>query len=227
MVRSTPLSSTRESRVPWASKWSRASVNGSPVTSREPCDHAGGEAGSGVEPGADRGAAEGELLHPGEHAVQSLDREPHRGGVPAELLAEGDRGGVHQVGAAGLDGVGELVGLGLQAAPRASSRPGSRSSATASAAATWMAVGKVSLEDWPALTWSLGWTLGPAQAGEVGDHLVDVHVGAGARAGLEDVDRELVGVLARRDRPGRGLDRRGDCSAGARRARRWRVRPRP
>src|SRR5437870_743618 len=26
------------------------------------------------------------------------------------------------------------------------------------AAARWMAVGKVSLEDWPRLTWSLGWT---------------------------------------------------------------------
>src|SRR3982751_3484985 len=25
------------------------------------------------------------------------------------------------------------------------------------AAATWMAVGKVSLEDWPRLTWSVGW----------------------------------------------------------------------
>ena len=33
IVRSTPLSSTRESRVPWASKWSRASVNGCPVSS--------------------------------------------------------------------------------------------------------------------------------------------------------------------------------------------------
>ena len=33
IVRSTPLSSTSESRVPWASKWSRASVNGWPVSS--------------------------------------------------------------------------------------------------------------------------------------------------------------------------------------------------
>ena len=35
---------------------------------------------------------------------------------------------------------------------------GSRSSAVARAAARWMAVGNTSLEDWLALTWSLGWT---------------------------------------------------------------------
>jgi len=45
-------------------------------------------------------------------------------------------------------------------------------------------------------------------AGEVGDHLVGVHVRGGARAGLEDVDRELAVVLAGRDLVGgRGNDR--------------------
>ncbi len=38
---------------------------------------------------------------------------------------------------------------------------GWRSSTTASVAATWIAVGKVSLLDWLALTWSLGWTSVP------------------------------------------------------------------
>ena len=33
-VRRTPLSSTSASRPPWASKWSRASVNASPVPGR-------------------------------------------------------------------------------------------------------------------------------------------------------------------------------------------------
>ena len=32
MVRSAPDASTRPSRAPWASKWSRASVSGSPVS---------------------------------------------------------------------------------------------------------------------------------------------------------------------------------------------------
>ena len=39
-----------------------------------------------------------------------------------------------------------------------------------------------------------------ALAGEVGDHLVRVHVRGGAGAGLEDVDRELLVVLAAADR---------------------------
>ena len=43
-------------------------------------------------------------------------------------------------------------------------------------------------------------------AGEGGDDLVGVHVRARARAGLEDVDRELVVVLAARDRIA------GDCN---------------
>ncbi len=44
------------------------------------------------------------------------------------------------------------------------SSAGSRSPVTASDAATWIAVGKVSLEDWEALTWSLGCTSTPARA---------------------------------------------------------------
>ena len=55
-----------------------------------------------------------------------------------------------------------------------------------------MADGNTSLEDWEALTSSLGWTA-PAQAlgGQGGQDLVHVHVGGGARPGLEDVDGEL------------------------------------
>ncbi len=41
--------------------------------------------------------------------------------------------------------------------------------------------------------------VGPV-AGDVGEHLVGVHVRGGAGAGLEDVDRELVVVLALADR---------------------------
>ena len=45
---------------------------------------------------------------------------------------------------------------------RSRSSAGCRSSTTARAAATWIAVGNVSLLDWLALTWSLGWTPSPA-----------------------------------------------------------------
>src|SRR5918995_561915 len=47
--------------------------------------------------------------------------------------------------------------------PARASRAGSRSLAAASRAARWTAVGKVSLEDWPMLTWSLGWWPSPAR----------------------------------------------------------------
>ena len=68
-----------------------------------------------------------------------------------------------------------------------------------------IAVGKVSLEDWPMLTSSLGW-IGVLRAelaaeqldGAVADHLVDVHVGLGAGAGLPDVEREMLVELRRR-----------------------------
>ena len=48
-----------------------------------------------------------------------------------------------------------------------------------------------------------------ALAGEVGDHLVGVHVRRGARAGLEDVDRELVVELAGGDAVAGGRDALG------------------
>ena len=47
------------------------------------------------------------------------------------------------------------------------SSAGTRSSTTASVAATWMLVGKVSLLLCEALTWSLGWTSTPARAARV------------------------------------------------------------
>ena len=51
--------------------------------------------------------------------------------------------------------------------PASTSSAGIRSSTTARVAATWIAVGKVSLLDWLALTWSLGWTSVPARAARV------------------------------------------------------------
>ena len=68
----------------------------------------------------------------------------------------------------------------------------------------------VSLLLWPRFTWSFGCT-GAAEraARERRDHLVRVHVRARARAGLEDVDRELLEVPALRDLARRGRDGRG------------------
>ena len=71
-------------------------------------------------------------------------------------------------------------------------KAGTREPAISDVAATWMADGNTSLEDWDAFTWSLGWTA-PAQAfrGQCGQDLVHVHVGRGSRPGLEDVEGEL------------------------------------
>ena len=66
-------------------------------------------------------------------------------------------------------------------------------------------------------TWSFGVH---GVAGELGDHLVRVHVRRGPGAGLEDVDRELVVVLARRDRVGRRGDPVGEVARRAARGRR-------
>ena len=87
----------------------------------------------------------------------------HLRGVAGELLAQRDRHGVHQVGAAGLDDVGELLGLGGERVGqlvergqqlvdgRGRARPGARPTGTR----RW--------SDWPMLTWSLAWTPSPAR----------------------------------------------------------------
>src|SRR5690606_2799439 len=62
------------------------------------------EAEGRVDAGADGGAAEGHLGDARQGRLYALDAEPDLAGVAAELLAEGDGGRVHEVGAAGLDG---------------------------------------------------------------------------------------------------------------------------
>ena len=87
--------------------------------------------------------------------------EPDLRGVAGELLAERDRHRVHQVGAAGLDDVLELVGLGRERRLEPLER-GQQRCVASSSAARCTALGKTSLEDWPMLTWSLGCAPSPA-----------------------------------------------------------------
>ena len=88
-----------------------------------------------------------------------------------------------------------------KASPRRS-RAGSRGLGGLLQAARWTADGKTSFE--LAHIHVVVWV--GTLAGEVGDDLVGVHVRGRARAGLEDVDRELVVVLAGRHRVGGGPD---------------------
>ena len=220
MVRSAPDASTRPSRLACASKWSRASVIGSSVSSCEQLDDELREAGGVLMPvptavppsgtSATRGSAE---------RTRSMPRRTWRG-VAAELLAEGDRRRVHEVGAAGLDDVRPRARPSPRARPARWSSAGMRSSMSAPVTAMCTEVGNTSFDDCEALTWSFGCTGAPRRCvRERREHLVHVHVRRGAGAGLVDVDRELVVVLAGDDLVGGGGDRVGDRLVERRRAR--------
>ena len=66
IVRSWPDASTSASRAPWASKWLRASVSGSPVVAPGAAITDAGERRRRVDAGADRGPAEWQLADPGQ-----------------------------------------------------------------------------------------------------------------------------------------------------------------
>ena len=76
---------------------------------------------------------------------------PDARGVAAELLPERDRHGVLQVRAAGLQHVGELVGLAREAVGERARRR-RRAVRAPSSSARRVAVGKTSFVDWPMLT---------------------------------------------------------------------------
>ncbi|HEY6478659.1 MAG TPA: hypothetical protein VIZ00_01435 [Streptosporangiaceae bacterium] len=66
------------------------------------------EAGRGIEPGADRGAAHGHPQQPAGVVLDLGDRVVEGAGVARPLLRDGQRGGVLQMGAADLDDIGPL-----------------------------------------------------------------------------------------------------------------------
>ncbi len=166
---------------------------------REQLADARGELRMRVEAGAGRGAAERDLAEPRQRVADARDALAHLRCVAGELLAERDRDGVHPVRPARLDDVVELLRLRLERGRELLHRRqqvvrdlverremhGRREDVVRGLAHVDVVVRVDVL------------------AGERGDHLVRVHVRGRARAGLEDVDRELVVELARRD-PGRG-----------------------
>ena len=125
------------------------------------------------------------------------------------LLAHGDGQRVHEMRAPGLHLVADLARLrpdGGGEPAQGRQQPvahrecggdvdGGRDDVVAALAAVDVVVGMDRLAE--------------AAAREVGDDLVDVHVGAGAGAGLVDAERKLVGVTAGRDLERRVRDRRG------------------
>ena len=117
--------------------------------------------------------------------------------VRAHLAAERRQHRVLILGAADLDDVREGALLRLERLLQRDARPRSRSRSPQMAAMR-SAVGNVSFVLWCRLTWSVGDTTSyvaarPAEQLEraVGQHLVHVHVGAGAGAALQRVDDDV------------------------------------
>ncbi len=183
---------------------------GRPLSSASSGDDLLREALRGVDAGADRGAAERHLRDPADGGLDPLDAEANLARVARELLAEGDRGGVHQVGAARLHGVGPQHGLLIQRAGEVLQRrdevPKQRAGDGDVHRRGEHVVGGLRCVH------VIVRVHRAAERGgcEVGEHLVHVHVGGRAAAGLVDVDRELVAVLARDDAVGRRDDGVGD-----------------
>ena len=151
---------------------------------------------------ADGGAAERDLAETLAAVAHALDALAHLRGVAGELLAEGDGHGVHQVRPARLDDVVELLGLLLQ---RRGQRLEGGKQVVLDLAERREVDGRG--EDVVRALAHVDVVVRVhVVAGERRDHLVRVHVRARARAGLEDVDRKLVVVLALGDRVAGGGD---------------------
>ncbi len=152
--------------MPWASKWSRASVNACPVSS--------------ASTSITRAAKPGGVLMPVPTAV------PPRGSSRTRGRTDSSRSAAYRTVAAyppnswpSITGVASMRWVRPDFTSPANSsaladrlrsrvaRAGSRRSVTATADATWIEVGNVSLLDWLALTWSLGWTSVPALVARV------------------------------------------------------------
>ena len=139
-----------------------AVTKGRPVSSASSGRHAHRELGMRVEPGAHGGAAQRELAEVGQRRLDVLEAVVELRDVAGELLAQGQRRGVLQVGPADLDDVAEGFGLGVQRAPQAPHVRDDVAARRAWTAATLMAVGKTSFDDWPLFTSSLGCTRRPS-----------------------------------------------------------------
>ncbi len=180
--------------MPWASKWLRASVKLLARVFVEVADDLLGERRRGVDAGAHGCPTERQLAGAREHARQPLPGVRRRRSVPAELLAECDRSGVHQVRAARLHSIGILLGLARERVgerfDRLVERPGRQHRCDVDRTGERVVGGLAGVDD----VVRVALLAGPH--GERRDHLVDVHVGAGPRAGLEHVDRELAVVLS-------------------------------
>jgi hypothetical protein len=173
-----------------------------------------GELGMGIDAGADGGAAQGQFVQSRQGLLQTAAGQFQLAGVAGKNLAEANRRGVLQVGAADLDDVVEGGGLfreppaqlgkGRQQALPDLHGGGQMQGGGDDVVARLAEVDVVVGMNRPA-----AFDLPKQLDGPVGDDLVGVHVGARPRAGLKDVEDEVPVEFAGDDFLGRFHDRHG------------------
>ena len=158
-----------------------------------------------VEPGACRGATDTDAAQPVTGRHDALLVVAHCLRVRLELLPETNRHGVLQMGASGLDHVVELASLfrervrqGIHLPQQLVQTP-ERAEADDRRDGIIGALGHVDVVVRLHGLVRVGQAEAQDLVGPVGDHLVDVHVVARARARLERIHDELVRVLAVQD----------------------------
>ena len=159
---SAPDASTSPSRAACASNGSAGGEIARPGVGREPLAHPRGELGVGVQPGADRGAAERDLAEP--RAASPRPARAPRAPAPRSRRTPGPASPARRPsGACARSSRCRRTRPPCARAPRRGASSAGRSSfVAASSAARWTADGKTSFDDWPMLTWSFGWTPSPA-----------------------------------------------------------------
>ena len=209
MVRSAPDASTR----PVASGLSlervcRRAQFGQAGLGDQRLDHFGAETLGSVEAGADRGAADRQLTQPRQGRLYPFDAGLDLAGISAEFLAQRHRNGVHKVRAARFDYRVPFAGLAGQRVVQHLQRRNQMTHRGFGGrdvrGGRKGVVGRLRHVDVV-----VGVHRDSIGGRDAGDHLVGVHVGTGARAGLEDVDGELVVVF-----PVGDLGRRRDDRVG-------------
>nr|GEU28044.1 chaperone protein DnaJ A6, chloroplastic [Tanacetum cinerariifolium] len=154
-----------------------------------------------VEAGTDGGAARRQLQHAGQGVLDRLLGKVEMGHIAREFLAQRERGGVLQVGAADLDDVGKRLGLGLQAGAQLAQAGqhvvGQRLGGSHVDRGGEDVVRRLALVDVVVRVQQARFAAHAAHqlGAAVGQHLVHVHVGLGAGTGLPHGQRKFRQVL--------------------------------
>ena len=184
-----------------------------------------GEARKAVEAGADRRAALSELVEPRQGLLDPSDAVADLLRVARELLTEGERRRVLEMGAADLDDLVKFCRLGLERRQQVLERRQELAVHLLDRGDVHRGregvVGRLAAVD---VVVRVHRRLGAERraeqlVGPVGDHLVGVHVGLGAGAGLPHHQREMLVEPAVRDLLGRARDRVGEVRLERGRAR--------